>query len=105
MSYLYITLIVFFSLEIILQILIKTLRNFFDKSFDWKKNKIITNLITEKDINFSVNKEDIIRNKLFFFGSYLGTTNKEKIYLILKFFIKIKNFINLDTILENWAKE
>lgn len=79
MSYLYITLIVFFSLEIILQILIKTLRNFFDKSFDWKKNKIITNLITEKDINFSVNKEDIIRNKLFFFDSYLGTTNKENI--------------------------
>jgi len=79
MDHIYLFLIIIIAVEINLLIIIKVLRKFYNKSFDWRKNKIITNLITEEDLKIKIDKNDLIRNKLYFFDPDLGTTNKENI--------------------------
>ena len=67
------------TLELFFYFVVTKLREFYDKSYDWKKNKIITNLITKKDIKVKINKEELLKNKIYFFDKELGTTNKKNI--------------------------
>ena len=66
-------------LELFFYFVVNSLSKFYDKSYDWKKNKLITNLITKKDIKIKIDKAELLKNKIYFFDKELGTTNKKNI--------------------------
>jgi hypothetical protein len=83
------TLLFILIFEVFLFKLVNFLRNYFNNSYDWLKNRYITNIITkEKDFFPSINKSDLSRFKLFMHDKYLGTVYKKNTSVVESYFNK-----------------
>ncbi len=80
MNWFFITLFIIIVIEFSLYTSINFLRKFFDSSFMWKKNRVITNLITKNyDLYPQVKRKNLLQFFLYFYDKKLGSINKSNI--------------------------
>ena len=84
-----ILLILLIIAEYFLSTLVNFLREFFDNSQNWIKNKYVTNIIIKKKDYFpKINNEELIKFKLYMADRELGTTYKKNTTVIEKYYKK-----------------
>ena len=68
-------------IESLLQKWVNFIRSKYDKSYNWKKKNVITNIITEKlDKNPEYSKEEFFIHSFYLSDDLLGTNNKPNTY-------------------------
>ena len=86
-----IILTVLLFIEFLLGILVDFLRNFYDGSHNWIKNKYVTNIITKKKDYFpKINKEELAKFKVYMQDNELGSIYKKNTSVIEKYLKKNK---------------
>ena len=83
-------------LELFFYFVVNSLSKFYDKSYDWKKNKLITNLITKKILKSKLTKQNYSRIKFIFLIKNWVQLIK-KILQIVNLFTKVGDYLNLNT--------
>ena len=79
-NYIFVILLLFVFLELIIQKWVNFIRIKYDKSYNWQKKNVITNIITKKlDKNPKYTKEEFFIHSFYAFDSLLGTNNRPNI--------------------------
>lgn len=82
-----VSLLVVIILEILLFKLVNFLRNYFNNSQNWIKNRFVTNIITEnKDYFPKIEREELNRFKIYMEDKDLGTTYKKNTSVVEKYY-------------------
>ena len=81
-------LFLFFALiEILLSKIVNFLRNYYDNSHEWIKNRYITNIITQdKDFFPEIKKDSLSKFKVYMHDNNLGSIYKSNTSVIEKYF-------------------
>ena len=98
-------LLILILLEILLLKIVNFLRNFYNNSHEWTKNRYVTNIITkDKDFFPKVDKQNLSKFKVYMHDKSLGSIYKKNTTVIEKYFDEKKLVRTKYTIQNNGSR-